>query len=192
MADTVDAGEDSGSADAEHWDLEEVAAELAHLATPGAAPERRKIELRARIWAKRAGLDWRDLLHEAVARLLEGRRRWHRKETFTACLERTMKSIVRDHWRGQLNSIVAINDVPDGPSNAPDPERNALARDELADVLKALDDQKHTLEIAIGLARGDTAAEIKSRFGLTNTEYASALKRVRREVLKRRSSGEQP
>jgi DNA-directed RNA polymerase specialized sigma24 family protein len=133
----------------------------------------------------------RNAQQEARVRLLAGRRRWHREETFMACLDRTMKSILRDYWRRQQVPIVAVNDIAAGLRDAPDPEREAAARDELADISKALDDDKHTLEIAMARGRGDTPANIKSQFGLSDTEYASALKRLQRVALKRRSSGVQ-
>jgi hypothetical protein len=65
MADTADQGCDQpGDGDPEYWGLAEVRVEFARLATPSAAAEGRRIELRARILATRAGLDWRDLVQE--------------------------------------------------------------------------------------------------------------------------------
>ena len=42
---------------------------------------------------------WRELLHDAIERLLDGRRRWPRNVPLVVFLRETMRSIASDHWR---------------------------------------------------------------------------------------------
>jgi RNA polymerase sigma-70 factor (ECF subfamily) len=196
MIDAGDRGEDPGDADTDHMSLEEVRAELARLSTPEAAPEWRKIELKARILVRGTTLDWRDLVNTVVAGLLapeseRRRRRWHRLERFPACFDRTMKSIVRDHWRREQSPIVPINEAAAGQGEASDPEKKAAARMELDALLNALDDHRDTWKVAWLRAQGYSPVEIKRLLNLTDTDYDTALKRIRREVLRRKAAGGQ-
>ena len=195
MTDAGDGGNNPGDADTDHRSLEEVRAELARLTSPEAAPEWRKIELRAKILVRGSTIHCQDLVHTVAERLLakEGkhRRRWHKKEIFSACFERTMKSIVRDYWRGEQNAIVPIDGAAAGLREAPDPERQAMAREELGNIRDLLQDDKNTLEIAMALAGGETRAEIIERLHLTDTEYETARKRVSRKLMRQKITGGQ-
>jgi DNA-directed RNA polymerase specialized sigma24 family protein len=129
-----------------------------------------------------------DLVNTVVERLLtpDGQhcRHWHRKETLVGCIYRTMKSVVRDYWRRQQIPMVAINEAAAGHHADPDPEAQSIAREELLSVLRTLSDEDNTAAIALRLAGGDSPAEIRKRFNLTATAYDSALKRIRRRLVK--------
>ena len=51
-------------------------------------------------------VDWRDLLHEAIVRLLDGSRRWPRDVSMVVFLRETMRSIASDHWRRLEEPVV--------------------------------------------------------------------------------------
>lgn len=184
-----------------HATVDEVAAEFARLGRQ----EWDRIELIARQLAKGSALDEGDLVNTVVERLLTpGRRRWHRKETIFGCLGRTMKSIVQDWWRRQqIVEIVTEADAPflqdeDGDetgiidrarSDDADPERLLMARQALEEVFAALKDDNNTLEIALALANGDKPEEIRYAYDLTETDYDTALQRIRRVRKKLRTPG---
>jgi RNA polymerase sigma-70 factor (ECF subfamily) len=187
MTDTSDASEDPGDGDPEHRSLEEVTAELQRL--PRADQDR--IERRARILVRGTTMEPGDLVNTVVSRLLTQRRHWHRSETISACFDRTMNSVRRDYWRREQNPIVSIDNTAVGLRNDPDPERQATAREELRRVLDLLSDDRKTHEIALAMANGETPAEIRQRFDLTETDYDTALKRIRRKLMKQKAPGGQ-
>ena len=52
-------------------------------------------------------VEWRELLHDAIARLLDGRRQWPRNVPLVVFLRETMRSIASDHWR-RLDGPVVV------------------------------------------------------------------------------------
>ena len=48
-------------------------------------------------------VEWRDLLHEAVTRMLEGTRQWPKDVGLVVFLRQTMRSIASEHWEAQKN-----------------------------------------------------------------------------------------
>jgi DNA-directed RNA polymerase specialized sigma24 family protein len=188
MTDSDDQGSDPGNSETDYATVDEVAAELARLSSS----ELHKIELQARILVRGTPMDAGDVINTVVERLLtrdeDHGRHWHRKESLQGCFFRTMKSIVRDYWRRQETPMIAISDCAAGHRADPDPEVQTIARKELFEVLKTLEDEDNTSEIALALAGGESPAEIRNRFGLTETGYDSALRRVRRRILKYKKS----
>jgi hypothetical protein len=184
MTDSNDQGSDPGNSERDYGTVEEVAAELARLSSS----ELDRLELKARILVRGTPMESGDVINTAVERLLtrdeDHRRHWHRKETIAGCIYRTVKSIVRDYWRRQQLPMIAVSDGAAGHRADPDPEVQVIARDELLEVLRTLGDDGNTAAIAVALATGDSPAEIKDRFALTETGYDSALKRIRRRILK--------
>jgi DNA-directed RNA polymerase specialized sigma24 family protein len=181
----------SHESEAEYATVQEAAAGLARLSPS----ELDRIELRARLLVRGTMMESGDVINTVVERLLmrDGRygRHWHRKETLTDCFHRTMKSIVRDYWRHQQTPMVAISDTAAGHQADPDPEVQLLARDQLLQVLKALGTDDNTAEIALALAGGSLPAEVRKHFELSETGYESALRRIRRRLLKHKMSGGQ-
>jgi RNA polymerase sigma-70 factor (ECF subfamily) len=176
---------DFRDASSEYATLEEVAAALKDLSRS----ELDRIELKARHSVRGTDISPHELVNTVVERLLtrdgDHGRHWHRKETLTQCFERTMKSIVRDHWRHRQVTMTAVSDGAAGLREFPDSETQLIARQELDAVLTMLSDDGQTSAIALA------PAEIRKQFGLTETEYDSALRRIRRRILKRKSSGGQ-
>ena len=60
-----------------------------------------RLKALARLWARGlpGGLGWADVLHEAIARALEGSRKWPPDVPILAFLSGIMRSICDDQWR---------------------------------------------------------------------------------------------
>jgi DNA-directed RNA polymerase specialized sigma24 family protein len=189
MADTVDQGENTGNGDAGHRSLEEVAAALEQLSR--SRQEQDRIERRARILVRGMAMGPGDLVNIVVELLLSQRRHWHRQETLSACFYRTMNRVRQDYWRREQQAMVAVNEAAAGRRDDPGPERWLSAREELERILELLSDDQNTCAIALAVANGETPAAIRERYGLTETAYDSALKRIRRKLMKEKASGGQ-
>ena len=137
-----------------------------------------------------AWLDWEDLLHDTINRVLDGSRKWPRDVPFIVFMREVMRSIASEHWRRQIHGPVrseadlgaggAEVDIASYPNEAPDPEREALARQCLDRVFALFDGDADATAILMGLSQGASPAEIQRAGGLTETSYASAQRRVRR------------
>src|SRR5262249_4715130 len=60
-----------------------------------------RLKALARLWSRGlpGGLGWTDVLHEAIARVLDGSRPWPAHVPILAFLSGVMRSICDDHWR---------------------------------------------------------------------------------------------
>jgi RNA polymerase sigma-70 factor (ECF subfamily) len=184
MTESDDEEPDSGADQSAYATVDEVAAELSRLSRS----ELQRMVLQAKTLIRGTDLEAKELINTVLERLLtrdgDRRRHWHRKETLAGCVYRTMKSIVRDHWRRLQIPMHAINDSAAGLQSEPNPEVQLVARQELLEVLRTLDDSENTAAIALELASGHSPGEVKKRFGLSDTDYDSALKRIRRRILR--------
>ena len=95
-----------------------------------------------------------------------------------------MRSLVQDWWRREQRPVVAANDTSAGLREEPGPHRTSAARQALADLSTILKDDKSTLEIALAIAAGQTPAELRAHYHITETEYDTVLKRIRRALQK--------
>jgi DNA-directed RNA polymerase specialized sigma24 family protein len=149
----------------------------------------------ARVWARGLpdGLGWADVLNEAIARVLDGSRRWPPGVPLLAFLSGVMRSICDDYWRRarrDLGLLVRFEDFVDlaGPAEesepTPDPERVLAAGQALAAVDRMFAGDPPVLKIIAGLADGLTAKEICRVYGLSECEYDTARKRMRRAILR--------
>ena len=139
------------------------------------------------------GLDWQELLHEAVLRALDGSRAWPPGVPLVAFLAGIMRSLRSDHWRrhraGAALLPVQAADTADPPSEAPDPERIVAAVQALAAIDRLFADDPAALAVILGLSQGLSAKEIRRRAGLSETEYDSTRKRMRRALLRHGLTG---
>lgn len=139
------------------------------------------------------GLDWQELLHEAVLRALDGSRSWPPGVSLVAFLAGIMRSLRSDHWRrhraGSALLPVQAADAADPPSEAPDPERIVAAVQALAAIDRLFADDPAALAVILGLSQGLSAKEIRRRAGLSETEYDSTRKRMRRALLRHGLTG---
>ncbi len=168
----------------------DVAAALASLSNA----ELLRLNALARLWTRGMPetLSWADVLQEAIARALDGSRKWPPGLPILAFLSGVMRSICDDHWRRQLREarvIVRGADAADARAEEvsavnPDPERVVAAAQALSDIYDLFVGDNVALKIITGLADGLTAAEICRAYGLSEREYDSTRKRMRRALLR--------
>ena len=150
---------------------------------------RLKVLARLRARGLPGGIAWTDLLHETVVRALSGARRWPPDVPLMAFLAGIMRSVCSEHWRRaqrERQILVAAEAGDDMADNSPaaDPERLVAAAEALSAIYRRFAEDATVLKIMTGLAEGLSAREIRHRHGLTETEYDSARKRLRRAVLR--------
>ena len=150
-----------------------------------------RLKALARLWTRgQDALGWSDVLHEAIARALGGARRWPPGVPIVAFLSGIMRSICEDHWRrarreGQL--IAREEDVADlgGEDAASDPERTLAAAQALAAVNDLFAGDAAALKVIAGLADGLAPPEICRLYGLSERDYDTTRRRMRRALLRR-------
>jgi DNA-directed RNA polymerase specialized sigma24 family protein len=129
---------------------------------------------------------WWDLLQEAFARVLNGSRRVPPDVPVDAFMAGVMRSIRAECWRKRSRHAdpASSRETMEAPDPAADPERAALAEEELKSIERLFEDDPLALNILEGLADGLSAEEIRGRYGISNTGYDSARKRMRRALLR--------
>ena len=140
-------------------------------------------------------LDWQDLLHDAVARLLDGSRKCPRGLSLVVFLRETMRSIASDHWRRRRARPILLEaelprtegeEVSSIVENAPDfiadPEREAAAAETLAKIEAVFQNDPEALLVIVGMASGKSPNEIQEEADMTPTRYASTQRRIRRTL----------
>ena len=120
-------------------------------------------------------VEWRELLHEAVVRLLDGSRQWPREVPLVVFLRETMRSIASDHWR-RLERPVVVAESELGPDSEADggvvanardekmqPERRASAEETLARIEKLFTGDDEALHVLVGMAYGRSPKRFSRR-----------------------------
>lgn len=174
---------------------EEVAEALAALSRNDIS----RLNMMAKVRARHApGLDWRDLLHDAIERALDGRRKWPRNLPFLVFLREIMRSQASEYFRRlrgpvQLEADVAVDaelsPIAAAACERPGPEREVLATQLLAAVRGEFADDTVVLAIFDGIGAGLGPEDIQSNAGISATAYASAQKRIRRGLARAFPSG---
>lgn len=136
-------------------------------------------------------VDWRDLLQEAVQRSLDGTRRWPNAIPFLVFLREVIRSLASEYWRkrnvmrfdvGSQHENEMGNPLDFIASDAPDPERIALMRNLFERLQSLFAGDQAALAVLAGLYEEFSPTEIQARAGLSQTEYDSTRRRIRREV----------
>ena len=137
---------------------------------------------------------WRDLLHDALERLLDGRRRWPRNVPLVVFLRETMRSIASDHWRRLDGPVVVAESemgadgdagggaVASAADETAQPERRASAEETLARIEATFEGDAEALRVLAAMASGRSPKEIQQEIGIDETRYASTLRRIRRRL----------
>ncbi len=161
--------------------------------------DRLRLEALARLRAQSLpnGFAWTDLLHEAIRRALEGVRPWPPNVPIVAFLAGIMRSIWSEHWRRGRREAdwLRIGDAGggwDADTQEPNPERVVAAAQALACVYRLFAHDGAVLQIIAGLSDGLTAEEIRGRCGMSELEYDTARKRMRRALLRLGLAWRQP
>lgn len=130
-------------------------------------------------------IGWSDLLNEAIARALDGSRRRPYGVGIVVFLAGIMRSIASEHWR-RLRREAGIFEMSGGDEAdpAPDPERNLAALQALAALDQLFAGDLAASQILASLAAGLSAKEIRETYGLSETDYDSTRKRMRRLLIR--------
>jgi DNA-directed RNA polymerase specialized sigma24 family protein len=149
----------------------------------------------ARLWTRGLpdSIGWADVMHEAIARALDGSRKWPPDVPILAFLSGIMRSICEDHWRRTRRDkelLVRDDDVcdlcaPGDEVKSPGPERIVAAAQSVAAIMQLFACDPPALKIIAGLAEGLTSQEIRERYGMSEREYDTTRKRMRRALLRR-------
>jgi DNA-directed RNA polymerase specialized sigma24 family protein len=140
-------------------------------------------------------MDWSDLLQEAFARVLDGSRRQPDGLPMVIFLAGVMRSMKTEHWRRarekarQLPKLLADLGATDAPGGeprdpAPDPERSLIAIQELIAITQLFAEDAQARRVIAGLAEERSPAEIRASYDMSETDYDSTRKRMRRVLLR--------
>jgi RNA polymerase sigma-70 factor (ECF subfamily) len=150
-----------------------------------------RLKTLARLWSRGlpGGIGWTDVLNEAIVRVLDGSRPWPPKVPLLAFMSGVMRSICDDHWRRARREVLLsgehLADVfAATEETTPDPERVLAAAQALAEVHQLFAGDRCALMIIAGLSDGMSAQEICQHNALSEREYDTARKRMRRALLR--------
>ncbi|MCY3883988.1 MAG: hypothetical protein OXG24_03635 [Gammaproteobacteria bacterium] len=139
-------------------------------------------------------VDGRDLLHEAIIRMLQGKRRWPRGVPLVVFLLETMRSIASDHRRRLEDRVLVnatdVNVEPDLDENvielaadeSSNPETRTIAAEVLSHIKEAFKNDNDALAVLRGKALGKTPHEIQEENAMDGTRYATTQRRIRRRL----------
>ena len=160
--------------------------------------ELRKLERIARI--RVIGLyeiEWQDLLHEAIVRMLDGSRQWPKDVDLVVFLRQTMRSIASDHWRRRkVNPVISESQLHEPSEEAEgtllevaidptaNPEQDVVAAETIAQIRRAFEGDLEALHVLSGMAIGKSPREIQDEGNMDARRYATTQKRIRRRLAK--------
>ncbi|NLR73471.1 hypothetical protein HGI47_21660 [Novosphingobium sp. ERN07] len=130
-------------------------------------------------------LGWDDLLHEAVERTLDGRRRWPSSVPFVVFMREVIRSIASEARRVQVWEVsgsAADDAIAAMPAPAADPELEAIGRDLLTSIEQLFVNDDTALGVIHGLIDELAPSEIQDRLGIDQTTYDSTRRRIRRKI----------
>jgi len=151
------------------------------------------------------GRDWQDLIRQALTDTLDPKHRcWNKSVTFVRHMLGAMRSI-STAWKeafdpdeaslecdliqsGQEVRVVSIFD--DIPSTRPDGERVMVARQEIAEIEKHFAQNSIELDVISGWRAEMTGPEIKEALGISQKEYETAVRQIRRTADKHQRKSE--
>ncbi len=153
-----------------------------------------RLKALARLWARGlpGGVGWADVLHEAIVRALDGSRKWPPDVPILAFLSGIMRSICDDHWRRsrrELEVLVRGEDLVDlcasgDEVKSPSPERVVAAAQSLAAIVQLFASDPLALKVIADLAEGLSPSEICKLHGMSQRQYDTTRKRMRRALLR--------
>ncbi|HJS90451.1 MAG TPA: hypothetical protein VJ738_10845 [Steroidobacteraceae bacterium] len=136
---------------------------------------------------------WEDLFQEALTRVIAGSRRPREGVPMVAFVAGILRSLRAEHWRRASrksggNDALRLDHAHDDSLALSDPaagpERTLSARQELLAIRRLFADDPAAAAIIEGLGEGLSAADIRRSSRLTETEYDSARKRIRRALIR--------
>jgi DNA-directed RNA polymerase specialized sigma24 family protein len=151
----------------------------------------------ARVYARGLPPDvaWDDLLQEALTRIISGARRQPEGVAMVAFVAGVMRSLRAEHWRRVVKGsrgqdAVRIDRMGDGSRQvdlrdpSPGPERSLSAQQEIRAIECLFADDAVILKIISGLGQGLSGEQIRAALKISDTDYDSARRRMRRTLLR--------
>jgi DNA-directed RNA polymerase specialized sigma24 family protein len=127
-----------------------------------------------------------ELVHEAICRLLEGKREWPRDLEKLGFLAGVIKSIAGDRSRAQrqaLERTVPLDEETEvGEANSSE-ARGIIAVIEVKRIISLFDDDPIAQKIVVGMMDGARGEEFQQASGLSPTEYEGKRKKIRRRIV---------
>ncbi len=152
---------------------------------------KRYSQWRVRMIGRKAwGRGVEDLLHEAITTTASGDRVWKEGVDFSTHLFGAMRSI-SSRWRGRRDEGYLESDLPHGESEQGalnvaattiDPERVLRAKERLEQIYRLFEQDELAARLIQLLGEKYTAREIQSQLGITQKEFAAAVKRIKRKL----------
>lgn len=130
----------------------------------------------SKAYARKTHYDYEDLLQEATRRVLDTRE-WPRGMDALPFLAGVIRSVAWD-WRKR-----AISDELNENSGGGQ-EGGAEAKIEAMKIVALFDDDPIAQRLVIGMMEGVRGEELRNGSGLSNTEYESKRKKIRRRLEK--------
>ena len=127
--------------------------------------------------------DQLDLVQEALAKTLEGKRRWRHGKTLCDHLIDVMRSMASNLAKKKDENLAELpngGEVPAISSQDPSQERAVLAKEKLDEICARLQDDRLALDVLqcwLGECRGP---DTKRALGISEMQYRAAVKRIRR------------
>lgn len=153
-----------------------------------------RLKALARLWSRRlpAGHSWADVLNEAIARALDGSRRWPTGVPLMTFLSGVMRSICDDQLRRARREHAVLlrgEDVDDlcgcdEEASSTDPERILAAAQAVAEIHRLFIGDPAAQKIIAGLADGLSARDICALHGMSERDYDTTRKRMRRALIR--------
>lgn len=134
-----------------------------------------------------------DLVHDAIVKTLDGRRRWNRRVSIIKHLDRVMESDSGHEARKRVfRSVEQLpQDDAEPLAQAPNSGSRLEALDELEDLLALFAKDETALELLRLKGDGFSASEIQRKLGMEKTQHDTVTKRIRRRLAKYLSEGGQ-
>jgi len=151
--------------------------------------ERTKLIKIARHYGKgRIGFEEPDeLVHEAICRVLAGKREWPRDLEKLGFLAGVIKSIAGDRKRAlrrDLKRTVPLNEEMEKVGDKGAEARGIQAMLDVKRVITLFDDDPIAQKLVMGMVDGARGEELEQASGLSPTEYESKRKKIRRRIEK--------
>lgn len=126
-----------------------------------------------------------DLLHDAITKTLDGRRRWNKEVSIIKHLDRSMESdsghVLAQRIAHGTEPLPDHEHEPAAPFN--DPINRLSALEQVQDVLDLFADDKVARDLLFLKSQGLSAAEIQRELGIGKTQYETVTKRIRRHYV---------
>jgi hypothetical protein len=131
----------------------------------------------ARVYARKTPYGYEDLINEAICRVLDGKRAWRRGLPVILFLGGVMRSIAWE-WKKDLHE----EEIDVGDEGAG--ERGVVSKIDVMRIVALFNDDPIAQRLVMGMMEGARGEELLETSGLSQTEYESKRKKIRRRIEK--------